>query len=157
MSQLKASIIINRPPAEAFAGLINFGQWPRWQGGLISVEPISPGSLAVGTQLRQVRSSGKPKESLIEVTHLVPDQLLGVKSSTPPLAWQGMFTLEPTGMSTRFTLQFEIQASGIAGLLGDLIIRLTIRQELKTFKTLVEGGKIIHPELIEDYLGNGKA
>ena len=80
MSTLKANIIINRSPAEVFTGLINFSQWPRWQGGLVSVDQISTDPLAVGSQIRQVRSSGKPKESLIEVTRLVPNQMLGVKS-----------------------------------------------------------------------------
>ena len=140
MSQLKANIIINRPPAEVFAGLINFGQWPRWQGGLISVDQISPGPLQIGSQLRQVRSSGKPRESLIEVTHLVPNQILEVKSPSPPLAWQGIFTLEPVGVGTRFGLVFEIRASGLAGLISDLIIKLTLKQELNTFKALVEAG-----------------
>lgn len=138
MNQLKANIIIDRPPAEVFAGLLDFSQWPRWQGGLISVDQTSPGPLAVGAQLRQVRSSGRPKESAIEVTHLVPNQLLGVKSPNPPIAWQGIFTLEPLGMSTRFILQFEIQASGLSGLIGHLIIKLTLKQELNTFKALVE-------------------
>ena len=142
MSQLSANIIISRPPHEVFAGLTNFSQWPRWQGGLISVDQISPGPLAVGSQLRQVRSSGNPKESLIEVTRLVPDHLLGVKSPSPPLAWQGIFTLEPVDTNTRFGLEFKIEASGLTGLIGYLIIRLTLKQELKTFKALVETGGI---------------
>jgi hypothetical protein len=33
-------------------------------------------------------------------------------------------------MSTRFGLEFEIQASGLAGLIGDLIIRLTLKLEV---------------------------
>jgi hypothetical protein len=127
MSQLKANIIINRPPPEVFAGLTHFDQWPRWQGGLISVVQISPGPLAVGSQLRQVRSSGNPKESLIEVTHLVPDQMLGVKSPSPPLAWQGIFTLVPLDTNTRFGLEFKIEASGLTGFIGYLIIRLTLK------------------------------
>ena len=142
MNTLKANIIINRPPPEVFAGLTNFSQWPHWQGGLISVEQISPGPLAVGSQLRQVRSSGDPKESLIEVTRFVPDQMLGVKSPSPPLAWQGTFTLEPLDTHTRFGLEFKIEASGLTGLIGYLIIRLTLEQELKTFKTLIENGEI---------------
>ena len=142
MSTLKSSIIINRPPHEVFTGLTHFDQWPRWQGGLISVVQISPGPLAVGSQLRQVRSSGNPKESLIEVTRLVPDQMLGVKSPSPPLAWQGIFTLESLDTNTRFGLEFKIEASGLTGLIGYLIIRLTLKQELKTFKALVETGGI---------------
>jgi hypothetical protein len=137
-----ASIVINRSPAEVFAGLTNFSQWPQWQGGLISVDQITPGPLQAGSQLQQVRSSGNPKESLIEVTRLVPDQMLGVKSPSPPLAWQGMFTLEPLDADTRFGLEFKIEASGLTGLIGYLIIRLTLKQELKTFKALVETGGI---------------
>ena len=133
-----ASIVINRSRAKVFAELTNFGQWPQWQGGLISVDQISPGPLQAGSQLRQVRSSGKPKESLIEVTCLVPNQMLGVKSPSPPLAWQGIFTLESLDASTRFALEFEIQASGLSGLIGHLIIKLTLKQELNTFKALVE-------------------
>ena len=77
----------------------------------------------------------------MEVTHLVPNQVLGLKSPGRPLSWQGAFTLEPVDIGTRLTLQFEIQASGLAGLISDLIIKLTLKQELKTFKALVEGGE----------------
>ena len=140
MSELKANIIINRPPAEVFAGLTNFGQWPRWQGGLVSVDQISPSPLQVGSQVRQIRESGNPTESLMEVTHLVPDQLLGLKSPGHPLSWQSAFSLEPVDRGTQLTLQFEVQASGLAGLISDLIIRLTLKQELNAFKALVEAG-----------------
>ena len=138
MSKLKANNIINRPPAEVLAGLTNFGQWPCWQGRLISVDQISQGLLQIDSQIRQVRNSGQPKESLIEVTRLVPNQMLGVKSPSPPLAWQGIFTPESLDASTRFALEFEVQASGLSGLIGYLIIRLTLKQELNTFKALVE-------------------
>ena len=140
MGKLKRNIIINRPPAEVFAGLTNFGTWPLWQGGLVSVDQISAGPLQIGSQVRQIRKSGNPTESLMEVTHLVPNQMLGLKSPGRPLAWQGAFTLEPVDGGTQFTLQFEIQATGLVGLISDLIIRLTLQQELRTFKAIVEAG-----------------
>ncbi len=37
-------------------------------------------------------------------------------------------------LRTQFVLQFEIQASGLAGLIGDLISSLTIKPDLKTFE-----------------------
>jgi len=128
MSQLKANIIINRPPAEVFAGLTNFGKWPLWQGGLVSVDQISPAPLQVGSQVRQIRKGDKPAESLMEVTQLVPNQMLALKSPGRPLSWQGAFTLEPVDIGTRLALQFEIQASGAAGLISALIIKLTLKQ-----------------------------
>jgi carbon monoxide dehydrogenase subunit G len=140
MSKLIRNIMINRPPAEVFAELTDFATWPKWQGGLESVEQISPGPLQVGSQIRQIRQSGKPTESLIEVTRLVPNQMLGVKSPSRPLAWDGDFTLQPVDDGTQLTLQFEIQSAGLVGFLSDLIIRLTLGQELRTFKALVEAG-----------------
>jgi hypothetical protein len=76
----------------------------------------------------------------MEVTHLVPNQMLGLKSPSRPLSWQGAFTLQPVGDGTQLTLQFEIQATGLAGLVSNLIIRLTLQQELRAFKAMVEAG-----------------
>ena len=138
MSQLKAAIIIRRPPAQVFAELTDFSKWPRWQGGLARVEQVSAGPLQVSSQLRQTRTSGNPRESLMEVTHLIPDRVLGLNSPSRPISWHGKFTIEPTGDNSQLTLQFEIRATGLAGFLADLIIRLTLNQELKMFKAMVE-------------------
>jgi uncharacterized membrane protein len=140
MSKVNASIIIDCPAAEVFAGLTDFGKWPLWQGGLVSVDQMSAGPLQVGSQLRQTRKGGSPTESVIEVTHLVPNQMLGLKSPGRPLSWQGAFTLEPVDDVTRLSLQFELRAAGLAGFISNLIIRLTLKQELKTFKAMVEAG-----------------
>ena len=140
MRILKASIIINRLPTDTFSGLIDFTRWPRWQGGLASVELISPSPLQIGSQLRQTCMGGNAAVSIMEVTHLVPNQLLGLKSPSRPIYWQGTFTLEPVDDDTRLTLQFEIQATGLTGFFSDQIIRLTLPQELKAFKAMVEAG-----------------
>jgi hypothetical protein len=82
----------------------------------------------------------KATESIMEVTQFVPNEILSLKSSSRPFSWQGSFMLESANDGTRLTLQFEIQATGLAGLISDLIIRLTLQQELKTFKAMVEAG-----------------
>jgi hypothetical protein len=142
MSILAASIIINRPSPDVFSGLTDFSRWPRWQGGLARVERVSPGPLQVGSQFRQIRMGRNATESIsiMEVTHLVQNEILSLKSPSLPLAWQGSFMLESAGDGTRLALRFEIQATGLVGLLSDLIIRLTLQQELKTFKAMVEAG-----------------
>jgi hypothetical protein len=74
----------------------------------------------------------------MEVTHLIPDRVLGLNSPSHPIAWHGTFTIEPIEGNSQLTLQFEIRATGLAGILSDLIIRLTLNQELKMFKAIVE-------------------
>jgi carbon monoxide dehydrogenase subunit G len=140
MRKLKANVAINRPPTEVFAGLTDFGTWPKGQGGLVSVDQISAGPLQVGSQIRQIRKGGKPTESLMEVTHLVQNQILGVKSQGRPLSWNGTFALEPVDGGTQLTLQFEIQTTGLVGLISYLIIRLTLQQELRAFKAITQAG-----------------
>jgi uncharacterized membrane protein len=138
MSKLKATILIDRPPDQVFAELVNFNHWPRWQGGLASVEQVEDGPLEVGSQLKMVGLDNKPAVSTMEVTHLIPDKMLGLNSPGRPITWQGTFTIEPIENNSRLTLQFDIRAKGLAGIIADLIIRLTLQQELRTFKAIVE-------------------
>ncbi len=138
MSELKAAITIKRPPAQVFLVLTDFSKWPRWQGGLARVEQVSAGPMQVGSQFRQVRMGGNPAESLMEVTQLVPNKVLGLNAPGRPIAWHGTFTIEPVGNNSKLTLLFHIRAIGLAAMIADLIIRLTLQQELKMFKAMVE-------------------
>src|SRR5512139_1704200 len=112
--QASVSVIINRPPAEVSAWLTDFGQWPQWGGGnLVSMEQISPGPLQVGSQFRQVNKLGQqPKETLVHVTHWVPDQALGIER--PNL--RGTFALEPIETGTRLRADFAVGATGFSAL-----------------------------------------
>lgn len=47
--------------------------------------------------------------------------------------------MESVDIGTRLTVQFEIQANGLAGLISDLIIELTLRQELNNSATNSRG------------------
>lgn len=108
-------------------------------GGFDRIEPVSASPLNIGSQIRQVMMGAKHAESLMEVTQFVPNELLGLKSPGRPISWQGAFTLEPVGTSTRLNTQFEIDGSGVAGLLSILVMKLTVKGELLKFKSLVEG------------------
>lgn len=130
------SIVINHPPAEVFARLIDFGKWSQWGGGnLVSMEQISPGPLQVGSQLRQVNKTGhKPTETLVQVTHLVSDQTLGI--ARPNL--RGTFTLKPIETSTRLNASFEVEATGFSALMYRLFLKQFVMSDLRKFKALGE-------------------
>ena len=130
------SIVINRPPAEVFAWLIDFGKWPQWGGGnLVSMEQISPGPLQVGSQFRQVNKIGrKPTETRVQVTHFVPDQTLGIER--PNL--RGTFTLEPIEAGTRLSADFAVEATGFSVLMYRVFLKQFVTSDLRKFKALVE-------------------
>jgi uncharacterized protein YndB with AHSA1/START domain len=134
--QSSVSVIINRPPAEVFTELTNFGQWPQWGGGnLVSMEQISPGPLQVGSQLRQMNKTGrKPTETLVQVTQLMPDQTLGFER--PNL--HGTFTLEPIEVGTRLNASFKVEASGLSAPMYRLFLKQFVASDLRKFKALVE-------------------
>jgi hypothetical protein len=137
-AQTNVSVVIRRPPAEVFARLIDFGQWPQWGGGnLVSLEQVSTGPLQVGSQLRQVNKTGrKPTETLVQVTHLVPNQVLGIERSD----LHGTFALEAIEAGTRLNVTFAVEATGLNALLYWMFLKQFVTSDLRKFKTLVEAG-----------------
>jgi len=130
------SVIIDRPPAEVFARLTDFKTWPQWGGGnLVSIEPMLPGPLQVGSQLRQVNKTGrKPTETLVQVTHWVPDHTLGIEGPNS----RSMFTLEPAEIGTRLNVSGEVEATGLSALMYRLFLKQFVVSDLRKFKALVE-------------------
>lgn len=136
-SQTNVSIVINRPPADVFASLIDFGKWPNWGGGnLVGMEQVSEGPLRVGSQMRQVfRRGRKEGTALVRITDLVPDRTLAIER--PNL--RGTFDLEPAGSGTRLTARFEVEAGVMSALLYRLFLGQFVRSDLRRFKAMVEG------------------
>lgn len=135
-TQTNVSVLINRPPVEVFARLIDFDQWPQWGGGnLVSMEQVSPGPLQAGAQLRQVNKlGGKPTATLVQVTHLVPNEALGIERSN----LRGTFTLEPIPTGTRLSANFAVEATGLSAPLYRMFLKQFVASDLRKFKALVE-------------------
>ncbi len=130
------SIVIHRAPAEVFAALTDFGNWPQWGGGnIVSVEQISPSPLQAGSQLRQVNKTGRQStETLVQVTDFAPDQALAIERQN----LRGAFTLEATEAGTRLNASFEVESSGFSALMYRLLLKQFLASDLRKFKALVE-------------------
>lgn len=139
MDEIRSSIMINRLPAAVFAELTNFSDWPKWQGGLARTERISVGPLRIGSKVRLIRK-GPSSESLMEITHIMPNELFGVKCADRSLSWQSTFTLENVRGGTWLKRRHQIQRQGLIGSIAALFTRLTLKRELARFKALVEAG-----------------
>jgi uncharacterized protein YndB with AHSA1/START domain len=135
-NQISVTVIINRPPSDVFASLIDLSKWPQWGGGnLVSMEQFSAGRLQVGSQLRQVTRTGrKLSKALVQVTHFVPNQTLGIER--PNL--RGAFTVEPVETGTRLNARLEVEAAGITALMYRLFLGQFVKNDLQRFKAMVE-------------------
>jgi hypothetical protein len=139
MHAITASIVIHRPPAEVFSQLTDLTHWPKWQSGLVRAEKISVvRPLRAGSQVRLIRKGNRPASALMEVTHMMPHELFGIKSAGRSRAWERNFTLQPVRGGTRLRLKHELRDP--QGFLGDLATRWKLAQELQSFKSLVESG-----------------
>lgn len=136
MHEITASIVIRRPPAEVFSRLTDLERWPKWQSGILRAEKISLlRPLRAGSKVRLIRKGRRPAIFLIEVTHMMPHELFGLKSAGRRV-WERDFTLQPVRGGTRLRLKDERHDP--VGLIGQLSARMRLGRELRNFKGLVE-------------------
>ena len=73
---------IARPPAEVFAALIDVEHWPAWliASGIVRVEPLDPGPLAMGSRLR-VSQTVAGRSTVLDgaITVLAPGAAFGLR------------------------------------------------------------------------------
>jgi hypothetical protein len=138
MREVRISVWIRRPAPEVFARLADFSAWPKWQAGLAKASKVSMGPLRAGSQVRLIRKGTVVSISQMQVTHMMPNELFGVKGSSHNQPWNRLFMLEPGPGGTRLRLNFVMH--GGMGFLGQLAIRIRLARELQRFKALLEGG-----------------
>jgi len=136
MKEITASVVIRRPAAEVFNRLTDFREWPNWQGDLARVSKISMGPLRAGSQVRLIRKGRRPSIGQMEITHMMPSELFGMRGSTHNIPWLRQFALEPVRGGTRIRLKYEVR--GASGFMSQLAARIRLMQELRSFKSLVE-------------------
>jgi hypothetical protein len=138
MSEIRISVWIGRPPPEVFARLTDVSLWPKWQSGLVQVKRISLGPPRAGSQVRVIRAGRQPAISLVQLTQVMPSELLGLKGTSRGLPWQRHFTLAGERGGTRVRLEYQTPARGSTWLFHALPARLRLEGELRRFKSLVE-------------------
>lgn len=107
-------IAIARPPAEAFAKLVDVEHWPTWliASGIVRVERLSAGDLATGAMLRiEQRVAGRAATLEAKVTALqAPSRfaLTGKDSSGISIEIDATVTPAPAGCALRWRLKIGL-------------------------------------------------
>ncbi|MCI0342051.1 MAG: SRPBCC family protein [Planctomycetales bacterium] len=138
------------PPDAVFRAATDLDRMGEWMQGLVRIERLTQGPIAVGSRWREVRKMfGKEAAEEFEVTHLEPGRRLdlfvdGKKGASGRGEFRFRHDFLPDGSGTRLVLSGEITGMGCMGaVFGPLMagmFRKAIRKDLAALKKRVEAG-----------------
>jgi uncharacterized membrane protein len=134
---------IDRPRDEVAAYLRDPANDTRWIGGIRSARLLTPGPVAVGSQVERVASFlGRRVEYVNEITELTGDQLVmrSVRSPFPMRVTYGH--RQAADGATEVSVRVEGDAGRFYALLAPLLgvaVRRSITRDLRNLKQVLEG------------------
>jgi uncharacterized protein YndB with AHSA1/START domain len=130
--------VIRRPVAEvaAFAG--DPTRAPEWYANIDSVEWRTAAPVAIGSRMDFVaRFLGRRLAYTYEVTELVPDERMVMRTADGPFPMETTYTWEALGVdATRMTLRNRGRPAGFSTLVGPFLARAMRRANRKDLAAL---------------------
>lgn len=139
-----ARLDIDAPPEAVATVQFDPARDPEWIGGVDRVEFVTPGQLALGSQVRRIGSfTGRPIVWLMRVDRFEPARLVAMHALESPFPMDVDYRLEPLdgGSRTRASINVRGEARGMYGLPGPLLgplVRRSVQSDLKRLKAIVE-------------------
>jgi uncharacterized membrane protein len=138
-----ATANIDRPRDQVAAYLRDPANDTSWIGGLRSARLLTPGPVAVGSQVERVASFlGRRVEYVNEITELTGDRLV-MRSVRSPFPMRVTYGHRPTGDgATGVSVRVEGDAGRYYALLAPLLgvaVRRSITRDLRNLKQVLEG------------------
>lgn len=134
---IRTEIVIARPPAEVAAYAGDPTNAPDWYVNISSVEWETPPPAAVGSRIAFVAHFlGRRIAYTYEITELVPDERLAMRTAQGPFPMQTTYTWEPVPEGTRMTLRNAGRPSGFGALTAPLLARAMRRANEKDLAAL---------------------
>jgi uncharacterized membrane protein len=137
-----ATDTIGRPCEEVAAYLRDPANDTRWIGGIRSARLLTPGPVAIGSQVERVATFlGRRVEYVNEITELTADRL-AMRSVRSPFAMRVTYRHRDAGGSTtEVSVRVEGDAGrfyALAGPLLGLAVRRSITRDLRNLKQVLE-------------------
>jgi uncharacterized protein YndB with AHSA1/START domain len=134
--------LIDRPPDQVFAFMMDFSRAPRWRSQVRNIDVITPPPLAVGSQLRITMDvRGTPREAISDVWAYDPPHRVGLRNTASRVTGTFEYTLDPAAAGTRVRFTCDVRPHGIMWLLLPSLIRSSrsrYRDQLETLKREIE-------------------
>ena len=138
---------IGRSLADVYRVLTTPELTPRWSSNAVDEHMTTPGPIRVGSRRRATvrRVGGGTTQNEIEVTELVPEQRIAVRSVMAPVPFSSAWTFAPVDDGTRIDWRWDFEMKGwlrpFDPLLGPVFGR-TFRRDLGRLKSMMESGEL---------------
>ncbi len=120
MTHFHTTIEIQASPDRVWAAMSDIEHWPEWTTTIISIRPLDPGPIAVGT--RAIVRQPKLLPARWQVTEVDEGRSFAWTTLGPGIQVTARHAVEGAGSSSRVTLSVDF-----SGPLGRLAARLTRR------------------------------
>jgi uncharacterized protein YndB with AHSA1/START domain len=143
MIQLQAGETIEKPVEEVFEFLMDFGNTPKWQSGVIESKLVSEGPLRKGSKFDEVVKVGPWRmATTCEITEVEGSRRIVFRTtSSGPVEYGGEFVLERHERGTKLTVSGTMTLKGLWRLLEPLFaseIKKEPAVELRRLKGVLE-------------------
>ena len=113
MFSVDKSVHIDKPAADVFSFVSDFANDAKWQSGVVRSEQTSAGPLGKGTTGQTVQKfMGRELKNDLEGTTFEPPKRFGAKTTSGPVQFEVMCTLEEMGGGTHMTVHMEGEPGG---------------------------------------------
>lgn len=141
--RVEESIQVDRPPAEVWKAIADYGFDGRWRNGLIDMTPDPAGGPNVGTKVHEVvKNSGREYVADTVVTELDPGTSYRFEGAGTVGGLSGARTVRADGSAgSVFTYEIELEPRGAMRLLRPILgtlVRSGLKKDLEKFKSLLE-------------------
>jgi uncharacterized membrane protein len=144
MLQVNSNILINRPLQQVFDFISDFENAPKWQTGVVTSHKVTAGPVRVGTRFEEdVRLVLWKIKSACIITEVEPGRSFSFSAGSRQIDYQGRFTFEPVGESTRVTIEARGWMKGTWRLLEPLFTmdaKNSVKKELARARKALEAG-----------------
>ena len=125
-----------------FAYLSDPDTFPEWQASALEAKQESPGAMAVGARVREVRTFlGRRMNTVLDVTAYEPGRQFSLKVASGPIPFEVRQNLQPVESGTKIDVVIEGEPGGFFKLAEPLVVRAVGRElanNLATLKDVLE-------------------
>ena len=143
MIKIEKSVHINKPAADVFAFLSEFSNDAKWQSDLVRSEKTSQGPTALGTTGLYVQKlMGQELKNEVVVTVYEPPKRFGMKTTSGPVQFEAIVTLEDMGGGTHVTMNATGEPGGFLKVAEGILqkeLDKTFERDLGKLKQILEG------------------
>jgi uncharacterized membrane protein len=121
MPRAEHTAVIQRPSKDVFAFLADAENDPKWRPGVLDISRVS--GEGVGARYRQgVKGPlGRRVAADIEITELMPNELIAFRAVEGPVRPAGRYELAPADGGTRVRFVLEAGVGGIKKLMAPMV------------------------------------